>query len=135
MEPLSSSLPSNKSSCAFPSWPKRSSLHSLHCDQASSYISDADLFPPEPVAQLSTFENELSIHDIVAMRLVEEIPAATDVPALVPDGPSRSVTERLLALRDGSRSSRRPKNGKRKTSERKSRRRSGNMAPIEEAVE
>ncbi|KAI1398068.1 hypothetical protein F4819DRAFT_54648 [Hypoxylon fuscum] len=34
------------SSCAFPSWPQRSSLHEpSHEERASSYLSDDDLFP------------------------------------------------------------------------------------------
>lgn len=69
------------------------------------------------------------------MRLIEEVPAAADVPALVPDGPSKSVTERLLALREASNGVRRPKSVKRRTVERKPRRRSSGMAAISEAVE
>ncbi|OIW27264.1 hypothetical protein CONLIGDRAFT_420051 [Coniochaeta ligniaria NRRL 30616] len=36
-------------SCAFPSWPRRSSLSESdsHCERATSYLSDEDLFPSD----------------------------------------------------------------------------------------
>ncbi|KAI2632108.1 hypothetical protein GGR54DRAFT_18250 [Hypoxylon sp. NC1633] len=38
--------PSYHTSCAFPSWPQRSSLNeSTHEERATSYLSDDDLFP------------------------------------------------------------------------------------------
>ncbi|KAI9832261.1 MAG: hypothetical protein M1819_004439 [Sarea resinae] len=43
--PRRPSWTSNKSSCAFPSWPNRDSLYSKPIEAASSYISDDDLFP------------------------------------------------------------------------------------------
>ncbi|KAI1438959.1 hypothetical protein GGR50DRAFT_690728 [Xylaria sp. CBS 124048] len=37
-------------SCAFPSWPQRSSLmHSAPEERATSYLSDDDLFPSDPL--------------------------------------------------------------------------------------
>ncbi|KAI2611112.1 uncharacterized protein GGS25DRAFT_481437 [Hypoxylon fragiforme] len=46
--PRSSYLSHNstyQSSCAFPSWPQRSSLTDAHEERATSYLSDDDLFP------------------------------------------------------------------------------------------
>jgi hypothetical protein len=34
-------------SCAFPSWPQRESLSDNHCERATSYLSDEDLFPSD----------------------------------------------------------------------------------------
>lgn len=42
------STPSYDSSCAFPSWPRRSSLSESSCEyRATSFLSDDDLFPQD----------------------------------------------------------------------------------------
>ncbi|KAJ9132233.1 hypothetical protein NKR19_g9383 [Coniochaeta hoffmannii] len=40
---------SQDASCAFPSWPRRASLSESdsHCERATSYLSDEDLFPSD----------------------------------------------------------------------------------------
>jgi hypothetical protein len=45
-----STMRADNSSCAFPSWPRRSALSDASCDEhrATSYLSDEDLFPTEP---------------------------------------------------------------------------------------
>ncbi|KAL1986956.1 hypothetical protein VTN96DRAFT_5112 [Rasamsonia emersonii] len=65
-------------SCAFPSWPNRSSLMSSDSEStASSYLSDEDLFPSDPVTppSESVIDEESSLtteEQIEMMRAAEE---------------------------------------------------------------
>ncbi|KAK2751145.1 hypothetical protein FQN57_000220 [Myotisia sp. PD_48] len=43
----------NITSCAFPSWPNRSSLYSDSDSSTSAYLSDEDLFPTTPLSDLN----------------------------------------------------------------------------------
>ncbi|EEQ89509.1 uncharacterized protein BDCG_04629 [Blastomyces dermatitidis ER-3] len=55
-------------SCAFPSWPNRSSLFSDSDSSASSYLSDEDLFPtsPSPSSESAFEEDAVSYHPVFA---------------------------------------------------------------------
>ncbi|TPX17058.1 uncharacterized protein E0L32_012292 [Thyridium curvatum] len=46
-------------SCAFPSWPRRTSLSESDCEQrATSFLSDEDLFPAAAAAEAAVFEDD-----------------------------------------------------------------------------
>ncbi|EGC46787.1 conserved hypothetical protein [Histoplasma capsulatum var. duboisii H88] len=53
-------------SCAFPSWPNRSSLFSDSDSTASAYLSDEDLFPtsPSPSSESAFEEDAVSYHPV-----------------------------------------------------------------------
>jgi len=66
----SSSSSSRSNSCAFPSWPYRSSLLAAAADEASSYLSDEDLFPlsdAEPSERPETPCSELTTEEQIEM--------------------------------------------------------------------
>ncbi|KAF2842230.1 hypothetical protein M501DRAFT_998485, partial [Patellaria atrata CBS 101060] len=101
------------SSCAFPSWPMGNSLGSFRSTAPSAFISDADLFTDDLLADL----------DINSVPVLQEAPA-------MPRQPRQPVAMPLLPLYASEKS----KKSRRKSS-RKQRRPSKPMPPISESPE
>ncbi|KAK5997276.1 hypothetical protein PT974_02631 [Cladobotryum mycophilum] len=81
-----SSLRGHDAACAFPSWPRRSSLsESDHEERATSYLSDDDLFLSDP------FDDD--VHSIASS-------SASSSPAAMPSPPRLSDAEILEMHRE-----------------------------------
>jgi hypothetical protein len=123
--PSSCSYGTDRQSCAFPAWPKGSSLSSLEDDESSSYISDADLFfdPVESVSCNPAFA-------------VGCLPSSPDPYAMVRVRDARRAPpkEFLMTAQETSTSAK-PKKRRRPSAGKKVRRSSDHMSPIVEAPE
>ncbi|KAI9787100.1 MAG: hypothetical protein M1839_003335 [Geoglossum umbratile] len=124
--PSPCSYGTDRQSCAFPAWPKGSSLSSLDDDESSSYISDADLFfdPVESVSCNPAFA-------------VGCLPSSPDPYAMVRVRDARRAPpkEFLMAAQETTTTSAKPKKRRRSSAGKKVRRSSDHMSPIVEAPE
>jgi hypothetical protein len=91
-----SSASSRDTSCAFPSWPNRSSLLAEAEQSASSYISDEDLFPSSspasPPSSCTAWSTPMS------GSLEDEIPSSTMHPVL--GAPDLTTEEQIQMMRE-----------------------------------
>jgi hypothetical protein len=120
VSPTSSSESTTQASCAYPSWPRRSSLSGSDDEErATSFISDDDLFP-------EVFDDSESDCTPVASPCQSPQNVMRETQLL-----SRSTVRDLVAMQQKAQKKRRSSS----SSSRKSRRCSKPMSPIQEAVE
>lgn len=92
-----SSASSRDTSCAFPSWPNRSSLLSEAEQSASSYISDEDLFPTSSPASPPSSSSCTAWSTPISGSLADEPPSAMNA---VLGAPDLTTEEQIQMMRE-----------------------------------